>query len=205
MLSSVNNQNQNISFGINIVFRNHSGYQKIIGGFQNHAVNSFVADATVKADSAFTRGIKVCSAGGIVTKDLNGENKKVVMFHINPFDAKNFDFAKIAETIRKNIAGDIPVEGFLVGCQKGVEASEQMFDNLGKFLESLNIPVSKLKGASAGPEFVDIAYDASKDELSVFSSKAGMFGKNLKASNIPQVVNEVKLAPEDLLSVDILA
>lgn len=194
-------KNSNISFGTNIVFRNLNGFERTAAACQK-SVDSYTADSTVKAHSVFTKDIKVCTAGGIITRDPQEKDLNVVMFHINPFNAKNFDFQYITDKIKASIADGIPVEGFVLGCKKTVEGSAQMFDNLENFIGQFHIPISKLKGSPEGADFIDIAYNGYKDELTVFSTAAGRFSKKLTLDDIPKIFDEIKIAPIDHLSVD---
>lgn len=195
-------QNSQISFGTNIVFKNLNGYEKVIATCQKNIVSPFTADSIVKSHSAFTKEIKVCTAGGIITKDAQDKDFNVVMFHINPFNAKNFDFSKITAKIQEYIANDKPVEGFILGCKEAVDGSTQMFDNLERFLEQFHIPISRLKGSPAGADFVDIAYNGHNDELTVFSSSAGNLGKKLTLIDVPKLFDKIKIASTDHISID---
>lgn len=192
-----------ISFGTNIVFRNLKGFEREIQTCQKSILGPYTADTIVKAHSAFTTDIKVCTAGGIITKDPQDKDLNVVLFHINPFIAKNFDFSKIADKIQENLKGSNLLEGFIVGCKDNVDGSFQMFDNFERFMSQFRIPITEFKGSTPGADFVDVAYNGYKDELTVYDSALGRWGKKLTLEDIPKMFDETKIASVDHLFLDI--
>lgn len=114
---------------------------------------------TVVSESAGTRDIYDCTAGGLT----NGQ--KVMCFHLNPTDSDNNDFSVIEKLFAKKFnLSDKNLQGFLIGSKNNninSPFSPILFDNVFNFIQKLKIPFSYFR---AGNYTNHIAYSSIKDE-----------------------------------------
>lgn len=164
-------QNSPISFKSNIRIASLSNFSKEIKKFPQEEITDWSIRQITKSTRSYTTGIRACTAGGILVKKDDGAFD-VVMFHMNPINALNFDFNKVEQTILKRIGDNKPIQGFLLGSKKPIDYSVEMFSNLEKFIkDKLKIPYTKFRGISmAHADFANIAYDGTKDEWLISAS-----------------------------------
>lgn len=138
---------------------------------------------------AATDGIKTCTAGGILVAKDSNHIPEIVMFHIDPSEVANDNFKKIEEMIWDKIGTDNPIQGFLLGSKKYFKPSVDMFAKFEEFMHKLRIPYSKFQGIPAGnADYSNLAYNANKDEWSVYASALTKINKRELLQNFDEVV-----------------
>lgn len=166
---------------------------------------SWTAKDIVKAPQAYTLDVQTCTAGGILVKQQQSSDFDIVMFHINPDDKENYDFQGIKDAIYVKLAGAKPLQGFLLGCKRIYETSEDMFDSFERFMkDDLRIPYSKFKGTKdIDHGFIDVAYDGNIDELSVRASAIkDEFNNKFSIEKLPLIFDEIQRSPIDKVVID---
>lgn len=204
-LKNFSNYNQsskpsNVSFSSRIKLVHADKFAKEIADIK-HSINSpWTANEIIKADSAFTKGIMNCTAGGIV----DGEN--VVMFHISTDDINN-KFIIIENVIKNNLnikKRFSNLQGFLLGSHRESMDyySARNFKRFEEFMQKLKIPYSKFQGHTEICNNSDIAYKAKTDEW-LISNKT--FSKIIDRAPyalrklLPECFDTINISPKDTL------
>jgi len=197
-------QNSQISFTSRINFTTYPswyrGANRISGALSVH--HPWTANEIIRASEAYTKDVRTCTAGGIITK---GDNTplEVVMFHMSPVDEwpKNKDFGLFEKVISRKLRTSEPIQAFLLGSKKQRESefvsSLEMFNKIENFIQKLGIPYSKFKGLPLNGNWADIAYDGKKDQWLVHCSQ-------LKR-NPSAYFDEIQLCSKDELVLDLSA
>lgn len=204
-ISNFNNSNKfqrnsDVSFSSRIKLVHADRFAKEITDIK-HSINfPWTAGEIIKADSAFTKGIMECTAGGIV----NGKN--VVMFHISTADINN-KFMIIENVIKdklniKNRASNL--QGFLLGSHRESRDyySARNFKRLEEFMQKLKIPYSKFQGHTELCNNSDIAYKSKTDEWLIsnktFSKIIDKAPSSLRRL-LPECFDTINISPKDTL------
>lgn len=159
-------QNSPISFKSKIRVTGLKNFSQEIEKCPQEEITDWSVGQIIKSTRSYTTGIRACTAGGILVKKDDSNAFDVVMFHMNPINALNFNFNEIEQTILERIGDNKPIQGFLLGSKKTIDYSVEMFNNLETFIkDKLKIPCTKFRGISmAHVDFANIAYDGTKDE-----------------------------------------
>lgn len=193
-------KNSQISFKSNIRITSLSNFSREIQKCPQEEITDWSIRQITKSTRSYTTGIRACTAGGILVKKGDGAFD-VVMFHMNPINALNFDFNKIEQTILERIGDNKPIQGFLLGSKRTIEYSVEMFGKLETFIkDKLKIPYTKFRGISmAHADFANIAYDGTKDEWTIAGSMLNNIGNTKKeAKELAQSgFDEVSLSQKD--------
>lgn len=198
-------QNSQISFKSNIRITSLSNFSREIQKCPQEEITDWSIRQITKSTRSYTTGIRACTAGGILVKKDDGAFD-VVMFHMNPINALNFEFDKIEQTILKRIGDNKPVQGFLLGSKRTIDYSVEMFGKLETFIkDKLKVPYTKFRGISmAHVDFANIAYDGTKNEWTIAGSMLSNIGnikkdaKELAQNGFDEVIisDMDKLIPE---------
>lgn len=170
--------NSQISFQSSILFINNpKRFSFMIHGFSDSVNRPWTAKEIVRAPRVFTKDIRACTAGGIITKSSAESCLDVIMFHIDPGKPINFDLNLIEDTILEKLDINQPLHAFMVGAKsifgmnaKLFEDSEKVFENLEGFIKKLKIPYSKFKGSPPNSSYLNLAYNGFEDRITIFDS-----------------------------------
>lgn len=195
-------QNSKISFTSGIKITDSYGFFQEMRKFKSKTCVDWpwTANEIIKTSQGYTDRIKTCTAGGIITKNNQGNGLDVVMFHIDPDERKNFDFKTVEKTILDKLGEAKPLQGLLFGSKNLVESSVEMFDRFESFFkEKLGITYSKFKGIPLGGHSGGIGFNGEKDEWIISSTNIKTVVPDILKKEIPNYFNEIVISDKDQL------
>ena len=131
----------------------------------------------VKGVCGYTEDVKSCTAGGIITKNLDG-SKDVVMFHLNPDQAESQDLKFVEDKLFEKLKDTKPIQALIAGSkdnQNILKYCGEYFDKIAEIINKLNIPITKLKGTPMGGHELHMIYTAPNDTWSIVNTARDVY------------------------------